>query len=431
MSHNIVSIAVRASAATAKDAQALRADCPSMIRIFQISDVVRPSSSMTYSRDDFIDILRGLAIFLVLIFHALGIAFGSSLLPWGSGLFPTFNEAGSFLLLLPATFGPTGVAIFFAISGFCIHNSYTRDRNPDVTRRYLIKRTFRIYPPYLASLFLFAFLWPSRDSILFSYLLSGSHSDFGDVIEHALLIHNFSATYFFDINPAYWSIAVEFQLYLLYIPLIKLIKNFGWLPIITLALLLEICVRSTEAYYLVRYGSVPKFLEGCPLGFIFSWSIGALVAEWCKTRCTLYNVKKWHIIAAILVAVACTFFKPLSIFNFTLFSVSSAMAIMYVHKNETQIKWRHMGGLLSLGIVSYSFYLIHQPIILLVPKIYHYLNIWPSPLIVFATCVFMVVPLFWCSRLARKLVELPSVNMGYHLLAMREKLRRSPQILPS
>jgi peptidoglycan/LPS O-acetylase OafA/YrhL len=80
-----------------------------------------------------------------------------------------------------------------------------------------------------------------------------------------------------------------------------------------------------------------------------------------------------------------------------------------------------MGGLLSLGIVSYSFYLIHQPIISLVPNIYYYLNISPHPLIMFATCVFMVTPLFWCSRLARKLVELPSINMGYRLLAMREE----------
>src|SRR3954454_17663235 len=109
-----------------------------MLRIFQISDIVRPSSSIIYSRDNFIDILRGLAIFLVLIFHALGTAFGFDHLQWGSGLTPNFDVTLSFLLLLPATFGWTGVAIFFAISGFCIHNSYTRDRNPDVTRRYLV-----------------------------------------------------------------------------------------------------------------------------------------------------------------------------------------------------------------------------------------------------------------------------------------------------
>lgn len=392
-----------------------------MIRIFQILNTARPSSPITYSRDDFIDILRGLAIFLVLIFHALGTSFGYDHLRWGSGLFPNFDVARSFLLLLPATFGWAGVAIFFAISGFCIHNSYTRDRNLDATRRYLIKRVFRIYPPYIASLFLFSFLWPSRHGALFSFLWPDSHNDFGDVTAHILLLHNFSSIYLFGINPAYWSIAVEFQLYLLYIPLIKSIKKFGWLPIVTLAFLLEICIRSTEAYYLVRYGAVPKFLLGCPLGFIFSWSIGALIAECCKTKYTVYNIKRWYIIATILAAVLCTFFKPLSTFSFMLFSIVSAMAIMYAHKNEIQIRWWRMGSLLSLGIVSYSFYLIHQPIILLVPRIYHYFNISPDPLVVFATCVFMVIPLFWCSRFTRSLVEMPSINMGYRYLAMRKE----------
>src|SRR3954452_17668186 len=321
-----------------------------MIRKFPIFNTTRPSSPVTYSRDDSIDILRGLAIFLVLIFHALGTSFRSDHLPWGSGWFPNFNVAPSFLLLLPATFGWAGVAIFFAISGFCIHNSYTRDRNLDATRRYLIKRTFRIYPPYIASLFLFSFLWPSHHSVLFSFLLPDSHIDFGDVTAHALLLHNFSSTYILGINPSYWSIAVEFQLYLLYIPLIIFIKKLGWLPIMTLAFLLEICTRSTEEYYWLRYGAVPEFLQVCPLGFIFSWSIGAFIAERCKTRDTMYNVKRWHIITTILVAVSCTFFKPLNEFSFMLFSILSAMTIMYVYKNEIQITWWRMDGLLSLGI---------------------------------------------------------------------------------
>ena len=123
-------------------------------------------------------------------------------------------------------------------------------------------------------------------------------------------------------------------------------------------------------------------------------------------------------------------FKPFSTFSFMLFSISSAMAIMYVHENAIQITWWRMGGLLSLGIVSYSFYLIHQPIIFLVPNIYHYFNIPPNPLTVFTICVFMVIPLFWCSRFARKLVELPSMNMGYRILAMRCPRRERHVLFP-
>jgi hypothetical protein len=54
-------------------------------------------------------------------------------------------------------------------------------------------------------------LWPSRHSILL-FFLPDSQSDFGDVIAHALLVHDFLINYIWGINPSYWSIAVEFQL---------------------------------------------------------------------------------------------------------------------------------------------------------------------------------------------------------------------------
>jgi peptidoglycan/LPS O-acetylase OafA/YrhL len=198
-----------------------------------------------------------------------------------------------------------------------------------------------------------------------------------------------------------------------------------------LAFFMESCIRIIDAYYLIRFGTAaPRFLVGSPFGFIFSWLIGALVAQGCTTN-KMVKLNKWHIIATVSLGVGIAFFKPLCTFSFMLFSVASAMAIMYAHKNASQIKWWRMGGLVTLGVVSYSFYPIHQPVIMLVPRIYHRLNIWPPPLIVYATCVFMVVPLFWCSRIMRKVVELPSINLGYQLLAMRAELRRQSQILPS
>ena len=285
-----------------------------------------------------------------------------------------------------------------------------------MTRRYLIKRTFRIYPPYFLSLLLFSFLWPTVDNNL------------GDVVAHALLLQNFSNSYFFGINPAYWSIAVEFQLYLLYIPMIKAITKFGWLPVMALAFVVESSIRTTEAYYLVRYSiEVPRFLSGSPFGFILSWSIGALVAEWCKTGDKISSIKIWHIITTIVVAVAFTFCKLTTTFSFMLFSISAAMTIAWAHKKEVRNRSWCLGPLLSLGVVSYSFYLIHQPILFLVPRMYHHFHISLHPLIVFTTCVCMIVPLSWCSRLARKAVEIPSVNMGYRLRAMRGELRRTDQ----
>ena len=107
-------------------------------------------------RIDFLDPIRGIAILLVFVFHSLGTAFGRDELPWGPW-FRDFNVPGSFLLLLPATFGWVGVAIFFVVSGFCIHLSYSRLPQWSL---FLQRRFFRIYPPYLVALLFFALAFP-------------------------------------------------------------------------------------------------------------------------------------------------------------------------------------------------------------------------------------------------------------------------------
>jgi peptidoglycan/LPS O-acetylase OafA/YrhL len=92
---------------------------------------------------EFLDQVRGIAIVVVFLFHALGTACGYEQLPWGH-CFRDFSVSQSFLLLLPFSFGWSGVAIFFVVSGFCIHLSFKRKADwPD----FFVRRFFRIYPP--------------------------------------------------------------------------------------------------------------------------------------------------------------------------------------------------------------------------------------------------------------------------------------------
>jgi peptidoglycan/LPS O-acetylase OafA/YrhL len=221
---------------------------------------------------------------------------------------------------------------------------------------------------------------------------------------------------------------VEFQLYMLYIPLIFVAEKFGWKPTIALAFLVESCLRIAEAYELMRFGRISIWLAGCPFTYIFSWSIGALIADSC-VRNTIRIPKRLWIYIIVLTGIGSQFIKPISTFGFMIFAISSAMMILHVHSRDLQTNWR-IGGLVSLGIVSYSVYLIHQPIIQLVPKFYHYVELGVHPLLVFITCVCMMIPIFWCSLIMRKVVELPSVNIGYRLLAMLGQPRKQPRPLP-
>ncbi|MCI0658269.1 MAG: acyltransferase family protein, partial [Acidobacteria bacterium] len=103
----------------------------------------RPEEHIT-----FLDTLRGIAIALVFAFHSLGPSFGVDHLAWSGWLRDFSSVRRSFLALLPASLGWSGVAIFFVVSGFCIHLSHERSRRKGF-KVFFIRRFFRIYPPYL------------------------------------------------------------------------------------------------------------------------------------------------------------------------------------------------------------------------------------------------------------------------------------------
>ena len=119
---------------------------------------------------EFLDVLRGVAILWVFLAHSTGISY--ALPPWGKGWVREFAGTALPALMYPLTYGTAGVAIFFVVSGFCIHLSYLRGR-PGDWRGFFVRRFFRIYPPYLVALAWFAFCFPK------SRLAFGVHFPWG------------------------------------------------------------------------------------------------------------------------------------------------------------------------------------------------------------------------------------------------------------
>ena len=96
-----------------------------------------------------LELIRGLAAIVVLLSHLVPevSAFENTLLP---GL---------------VNFGWEAVAVFFALSGYVMNCSFTR--NPRSRKRYLIGRFKRIYPTFLISLLLsFALLYDKEQYTL-------------------------------------------------------------------------------------------------------------------------------------------------------------------------------------------------------------------------------------------------------------------------
>ena len=129
----------------------------------------------------FIDSLRGLAVLWVFFYHAQGEVFG-----WNEARFNgLFRQIDGFwdLILIPLRAGTLGVAIFFAVSGFCIHLSHQRLASKS-WKVFFSRRFFRLYPAYLVILFVFVFASPLYH---FSW---HSGVKLRELILHVLSLHN-------------------------------------------------------------------------------------------------------------------------------------------------------------------------------------------------------------------------------------------------
>lgn len=161
----------------------------------------------------FIEVLRGIALLLVVGYHAAG---------------PLVNAYASFPMLGLDIFrnGNIGVDIFFMISGFIIcYATQKVETRPLLS--FVIRRFFRIYPLFL---FCLLFVW-------FSYSSWKPASEF---IKSAFLLHsNYSLRApFFGYNMLYpaWTISYEILFYSIF--LIGMAFSHKWRALITSLIIL-------------------------------------------------------------------------------------------------------------------------------------------------------------------------------------------------
>ncbi|MEI9999405.1 MAG: acyltransferase [Verrucomicrobiota bacterium] len=194
----------------------------------------------------FLDHFRGVAVLWVFLFHAVGAAWwdraGFDQLPW-VGWWRDFHQPASALVLIPFMWGWVGVAIFFVVSGFCIQLSHQRSGERGYGTFYT-RRFFRIYPPYLLAVLIYALLVPGF-SLPFD--AADRFISLGDLGTHLALVHNFINRYAYGIAAPLWSVAVEVQLYLLYPLLLALVGRLGWTRTLWLAPSLSSRCAATRA----------------------------------------------------------------------------------------------------------------------------------------------------------------------------------------
>lgn len=312
-----------------------------------------------------IDCLRGVAALMVCFYHFV----------CGNGAYlPEDN-----ILKIIGRHGYLGIEIFFIISGFIL--PYSMEKNNYTLKNYwkfISKRILRLDPPYITVIIL---------TLILGYIGTLLPSYRGlpvqiDVVQIALHLGYITAIFDKDwINPVFWTLALEFQFYLilaLIYPIISKTKHHMYF--LTMCCLLFSYFSDNEAYIL-------KFLPFFSLGINFFF----------------FYTSKLKLPEFILIIV-CIYSFILLKFNIS-YLISSLVPLIIFYNDQISNK-----TLLFLGKISYSIYLLHVPIGMKIinfsePKV---ANINWRGMIVFVDLMLLVV----VSYFFYKFIELPAIKLS-------------------
>jgi peptidoglycan/LPS O-acetylase OafA/YrhL len=344
---------------------------------------------------DFLDAIRGCAALAVFLFHVRHAVLEYLPVNKFTGISDILKD------------GWMGVAVFFALSGFCIHLSHIRSVSHGWST-YFSKRFCRIVPSYVVALLTFVTL-----TVIFDGYRAVS---IPDAVVHLLGLHNFVPSFVHSFNGSFWSIAVEMQLYVLY-PLVFIVqKRFGWWAALLLTGCMEAALRFAVVFNMVPGGDFGStFVSMLPTYFWFSWTVGAFAAD-NYHHGRISNLGKLPPLLALCLCVAVLNVTVLSHFRFPLISILAASCLerwslgTTWSPNVQGVVGRH---LTTLGTVSYSFYLYHQPFMNFIFKASTRSATNPTVLILMLVTgvILLYIGLFHVAKLLYRVVELrkPSV----------------------
>ena len=357
---------------------------------------------------ELIDYVRTVAILLVLGFHLLIESFGNLQKMESRLSFTDGNFHHLFLSMLPFSYGFIGVAIFFFVSGFCIHLSHARSKRQEY-KVFFVRRFFRIYPPYFLAVCFFAFCFP------YTKLGSFSPINIAQFVSHVLMIHNLDPRSFYGITGAFWSIGVEVQLYAIYPLLLLLVRRIGWNKTLLLTGMLEISLRG--ASHLVN---LPYLVSASPFFYWFSWAIGAKLADDYLHGRPLF-LAKCPLLLWPCMATFTYWEKSFFVFTFPCVALSTATLVAYFMSHpaaRVPLPRMMCNGLRQIGVISYSIYLLHGPLLAFLPAKIR--AAFPahafSPLEISICLFFFCGVILFISWLFYRLVELPGIELGKWVL---------------
>lgn len=305
-------------------------------------------SAATGKRVETIDVFRGVAILLVVLYHFTARLPADALNVVGTPAPPVF-------------FGWAGVYFFFAISGYCIY--LTLERSATISL-FLARRFSRLYPAFLAAaLFLFAY----------GVLVPVPSIPAADFHERPSTLLDLATNLLFVgdgrwINGSFWSIAVEIKFYIglgllaLLIPdRHKLATIFAWVslaaaPFWMLAMGYALIGGSHLPQKLLGLATIAPYLPFFAIGILArthkpTTPLGALLLTLCFIEAAAVMLLTALDGSSSIVAALLTTGLTLGLLG-GLVAFAAGVPIPHIPVLSR--------GLAGVGFLSFSWYLVHE-----------------------------------------------------------------------
>ncbi|RYG70842.1 acyltransferase [bacterium] len=353
----------------------------------------------------YIDTLRGVAALAVLYCHFLAYWLDSVRVS-GANLMAVVTRV--------ATLGSHGVDLFIVLSGFCLFFPIVRKSrdNAGITPiAFYRRRARRLLPAYYVALTI-AFLLAISP---LHTLIVAKPASFTDFLAYVFLVQTWSTKTMGAINGSLWSIALEAQLYLVFPLLLLIWRKKGLLPVVITGVLTGIFWQLFSSW------SQTHHLLGIRGDILFS----AFPARWIEFIAGMVaahyvchpSVKSARIgLVLFLVGIPAAVFTVVAHLSATFISAVAwgipfaGLIVCLSHLPDTLFSAKKpLRFITGIGIVSYSLYLLHQPMLLLLAPFIKSLKLSiPLNFLIFTV---IIIPLFYLIAIGFfNLFEKPFLN---------------------
>ncbi len=361
-------------------------------------NVVNPKNNTL--RFAFPDGLRGMAALWVVIFHL------------SAG-----RHIDKLKAIFPATFstmffdsGNLGVAIFFVLSGYVMaHTIYRYHVDLKFAVNFILRRLVRLSPPYYFAILV---------SLTFLIIKSKATSEItvfpsiNDLMAHFIYAQDFLKID--QINSVFWTLCIEVQFYFAF-AIMMLFSDwfakrfmFADARFYIIGMIALLSLLWTFEFFL------SPIWQGGFIGFWYSFMVGVVVS------CAVSSKDKSYIMLASIIIILLSIAGFIKLDAFIIMVAFIAAILLYAGLNGKMSTWLNWRWLQSLGLISYSLYLLHGPVTGSVANLIRrfFSDSIVTDMIVAVITVIASVIAGW---LAFQYIEKPSISWS-HLMATSKKL---------